>query len=179
MPNDLTSPDQAKKFTKHFVSIASSRSIVDNNHPDTPDLSHIESFVNDTKTSIANFEILLLDVNSLDNLIKSLPTNVATGLHGIITPSLKLTYPATFESLTKVLNCSIQFGTCPSALKLARVTPGHKSGPASDPNNFRLISVFRIISKLLERHILSTHSMPYLRSFNIIVSTKSGFRPHQ
>ena len=108
MPNDLTSHDQAKKFTKHFVSIASSRSIVDNNHPDTPDLSHIESFVNDTKTSIANFEILLLDVNSLDNLIKSLPTNVATGLHGIITPSLKLTYPATFESLTKVLNCSIQ-----------------------------------------------------------------------
>ena len=130
-------------------------------------------------TLLANFEVPLLDVNSLDNLIKSLPTNVATGLHGIIAPLLKLTSLATFESLTKVLNCSIQSGTCPSAIKLARVRPGHKSGPASDPNNFCPISVLRIISKLLERHILSTDLMPYLRSFNIIVSTKSGFRPHQ
>ena len=91
VPNDLTSHDQANQFTKHFVSIASSRSIVDNNHPATPDLSHIESFVNDTKTSIANFQIPLLDVGSLDNLI-----NVATGLHGIIAPLLKHISPAKF-----------------------------------------------------------------------------------
>ena len=96
VPNDLTSHDQANQFTKHFVSIASSRSIVDNNHPATPDLSHIESFVNDTKTSIANFEIPLLDVDSLDNLIKSLPTNVATSLHGIIAPLLEHISPAKF-----------------------------------------------------------------------------------
>ena len=111
--------DQANQFNKHFVSIASS--IVDNNQAATLYLSHIVSFVNDNKPSTANFEIPLLDVNSLDKLIKSFPTNVATGLDGISAPLLKLISPAILESLTKVLNCSIQSGTCPSALKLARV----------------------------------------------------------
>ena len=175
MLNDLkASWDQANKFNKHFVCIA--LSIVDNNQPATPDLSHIESFVNDRKPSTANFEIPLLYVNSLDKLIKSLPTNVATGLDGISAPLLKLISPAILESLTKVLNCSIQSGTCPPALKLARITPVHKSEPASDLNNFRPISVLPIISKLLERHIC-TRLMLYLRSFNLIVPTQSGFRP--
>ena len=61
---------------------------------------------------------------------------------------------------SKVLNCSIQSGICPSALKLARVTPVHKSGPASDPNNFRPISVLPIISKLLERYMYSVNAIP-------------------
>lgn len=128
MPNELkASRDQANQFNKHFVSISSS--IVDNNQPATPDLSHIVSFVNDSKPSTANFEIPLLNVNSLDKLIKSLPTNVATGLDGISAPLLKLISPAILESLTKVLNCSIQSGTCPTAPKLARVTPVYKSEP--------------------------------------------------
>ena len=67
VPNDLkASRDQANLFNKHFVSITST--IVNNNQPATPDLSHIESFVNDRKPSTTNFEIPLLDVNSLDKL---------------------------------------------------------------------------------------------------------------
>ena len=111
-------------------------------------------------------------------------------LDGTSAPLPKLISPAILESNAKKalyvryswkshqgFNCGIQSGICPSALKLARVTPVHKSGPASDPNNFRPISVLPIISKLLERHIC-THLMLYLRSFNLIVSTQSGFRPH-
>ena len=118
--------------------------------------------MSDRKPPTANFEIPLLDVNSLDKLIKSLPTNVATGLDGLSAPLLKLISPAILESLTKVINCSIQSGTCPSALKLARVRLVHKSGPASNPNNFRPMSVLLIISKVLERHIYN-HLMLYLR----------------
>ena len=165
VPNDLkASRDQANLFNKHFVSTAST--IVNNNQPATPDLSHIESFVNDRKPSTANFEIPLLDVNSLDELAKSLPSNVATSLDGMSAPLLKLISPAILEILTKVVNCRVQSGSCPSALKLAQVTPVHKSEPASDRNNFRLISVLPIISKLLERHIYC---------FNTICPR---FRPH-
>ena len=74
---------------------------------------------------------------------------------------LKLIFPDILESLTKVVICSNQSGTCPSALKLAQVTAVHKSGPASDQNNFRPIS---------------THLMLSLRSFNLIVSTQSFSR---
>ena len=173
-PNELrASHDQANKFNKHFVSIASS--VVDKNQSLNPDLSHIKNFVNVRKPPTTNFEIPLLDVNSLDKLIKSLPTSVATGPSGISTSLLKLISPAALESLSKVLNCSIQSGICPSALKLAHVMPVHKSGVAFDPNNFRPISVLPIISKLLERHIC-TQLMLYLRSY--IVSTQSEFRPH-
>ena len=175
MPNELrASRDQANKFNKHFVSISSS---VVNNQSLNPDLSYIKNFVNVRKPSTTNFEIPLLDVNSLDKLIKSVPTNVATGPNGISASLLKLISPAILESLSKVLNCSIQSDVCPSALKLARITPVHKSGVAFDPNNFRSISVLSIISKLLERHIF-TQLMLYLRSHNLIVSTQSGFRPH-
>ena len=73
---------------------------------------------------------------------------------------LKLIFPDILESLTKVVICSNQSGTCPSALKLAQVTAVHKSGPASDQNNFRPIS---------------THLMLSLRSFNL-VSTQSFSR---
>lgn len=52
----------------------------------------------------------------------ALSPNVAMGLDGISVPLLKL---ISLESLTKVLNSSIQSGICPSALKLARVTTVH------------------------------------------------------
>ena len=175
MPHELrASRDPANKFNKRFVSIASS--IVDNNQSLNPELSHIKNFVNVRKPSTTNFEIPLLDVISLDKLIKSLPTNVATGVDGISASLLKLISPAILESL--FLNCSIQSDICPSALKLARVTPVHKSGVAFDLNNFRPISLLPIISKLLESHIC-IQLMLYFRSYNLIVSTQSGFRPHQ
>ena len=47
------------------------------------------SFVNNRKPSTTNVEIPLLDVNSLDKLIKSFSTNVAMGLNGISAPLLK------------------------------------------------------------------------------------------
>ena len=99
-------------------------------------------------------------------------------LDGISAPLLKLISLAILDSLVKVLNCTIQSGTCPFALKLARVTLVHKSGQAFDPNSFRLISVLPVISKLFERHVCP-HLMLYLHSFNLIVLTQSGLRPHQ
>ena len=82
---------------------------------------------------------------------------------------------AILDSLVKVLNCSIKSSACPLTLKLARVTPIHKSGSFSDPNNFRPISVLPIISKLLEKHV-SGHLMNYLREYKLLISTQSGFR---
>ena len=73
------------------------------NQPATPDLSHIERFVNDRTLSTANREILFLEVSSLGKFIKSLPANVATGLDRISAPLLKLSSPSILESLTKFL----------------------------------------------------------------------------
>ena len=100
MPDDLKpSCHQANKFNRHFVSIASS--IIDKNQLVNPDLTQIENFVNTRKPSTNNFEIPLVDTNTLDKLIKSLPTNVATGLDGISVHLLKLISPAVWKVLPR------------------------------------------------------------------------------
>ena len=71
VPDNLKpSHDQANKLNKHFVSIASS--IIDKNQLVNPDRKQVENFVNTRKPSTSIFEILLLDTNTLDKLIKSL-----------------------------------------------------------------------------------------------------------
>ena len=109
--------------------------------------------------------------------INSLPIKTATGLDNISVPPLKLIAPYVSESLTKILNCSLQSGICPDVLKIARITPIHKIGPKSDPTNYRPISTLPIISKLIERHI-SVHLRQFFVSHKLIISTQSGFRPH-
>lgn len=55
MPDNLKpSRDQANKFNKHFVSIASS--IIDKNQLVNPVLKQVENFVNIRKPSTSNFE---------------------------------------------------------------------------------------------------------------------------
>ena len=61
-------------------------------------------------------------------IIKSLPSNVATGLDGISSSLLKLIAPAVTPSLAKVITSSIINNICPAQLKLAHVTPIYKQG---------------------------------------------------
>lgn len=107
--------------------------------------------------------------------IKLLPTSVATGLDGISPPLLKLISPVILKSLTKVLNCSIQSGTFPSALKLARVTLVHKSGPTMYHLmlNVYLCSLNDIVSTQFGSFVHTTQLSLWLRSIG-----KSGFRRH-
>lgn len=80
----------------------------------------------------------------------------------------KLLTPTVSASLVKVFNSSLENGICPPALKLARVTPIHKNGPRSDPNNYRPIFILPVLFKLLEKHVCSD-IMQYLRSHNLII----------
>ena len=60
-------------------------------------------------------------------------------------------------------------------MKSATVTPTHKSGDQSDPNNYRPISVLRLISKVVERAIQS-HFVAFLIKNNSLSVHKSGSR---
>ena len=60
-------------------------------------------------------------------------------------------------------------------MKSATVTPTHKSGDQSDPNNYRPTSVLRLISKVVERAIQS-HFVAFLIKNNSLSVHKSGSR---
>ena len=109
-------------FNEHFISIADN--IIDNTINTEPDLTSLVDFVNRKKAgNSADFSIPTISEREVLEIIKSLPSNVATGLDGISSPLLKLIAPAVAPSLAKVINCSIINSICPAQLKLARVTP--------------------------------------------------------
>lgn len=58
---------------------------------------------------------------------------------------------------------------------MAKIYPIHKSGPKSDPTNYRPISILPTISKIFEKHI-NKHLMAYLNKYKLIHINQSGFR---
>ena len=59
--------------------------------------------------------------------------------------------------------------------KTAKVIPLLKSNDRSDPNNFRPISVFSVLSKPLARHV-HNHLSTFMEKHNLFHNLQSGFR---
>ena len=60
-------------------------------------------------------------------------------------------------------------------LKHAKVTPILKKGSKSNPENYRPISIFPTLSKVIEKHIAKT-IFSYLNQHMLIHKEQSGFR---
>ena len=82
-------------------------------------------------------------------------TSKASGRDGISTRILKNTAANITPSLTNLFNLSLMTGTLPSQLKKSQIVPIAKDNNASSPYNYRPISLLPIISKTVERHVLS------------------------
>ena len=73
--------------------------------------------------------------------------------HGISARLLKDAAPVIAKPITYLVNLTISTGFIPAEWKDARVTPIFKSGARNDVNNYRLISVLPLVSKIMERAI--------------------------
>ena len=119
------------------------------------------------------FEVPPLTVAETQKLLKSLPTDKATGLDGIPSKVLSCAANQIAPAICKIINLSLETGVFPDKWKHAKVTPIHKGGVLSDTNNYRPISVLCGLSKIAERHIhnhLYNHMKPHLHK------AQSGFR---
>ena len=87
------------------------------------------------------------------NEILSMSEGKATGLDEIGCKILKIALPVVLESLTFIINLSLQNGTFPQDWKHAKVMPIFKSGDAQDVCNYRPISVLPVVSKVIERAV--------------------------
>ena len=106
------------------LSMAPKNNTIDNTINTEPDLTSLVNFVNRKKAgNSADFNIPTISEREVLEIVKSAPSNAATGLDGMSSPLLKLIAPAAAPSLAKVINCSIINSICPAQLKLARVTP--------------------------------------------------------
>ena len=94
--------------------------------------------------------------------------------HGIDGMQSKFIKDATSEikiQITYIINLSISSNTVPNEFKYARVKPLFKKGSRNLPENYRLVSIFTVVSKVLEKAIFVQFEN-YLKAttFYIIIS---------
>ncbi|CAF4942058.1 unnamed protein product [Pieris macdunnoughi] len=111
----------------------------------------------------------------ITNIIKTLNTNCSSGIDGINTKTIKCVVDHISEYLSICFNKLLHNGEFPDSLKKARVAPIHKSGPKTEPGNYRPISILPTISKILEKIIYSRLDT-YLQTNNFIFKRQYGFR---
>ena len=70
---------------------------------------------------------------------------------------------------------SIKLSTFPDKCKIAKLTPLFKKGSKTDPKNYRPISLFPLISKLIEKAI-HIQTQDYQDRNGLIYKFQSGFR---
>lgn len=108
-------------------------------------------------------------------IIDNLNANTSTGIDGISCKVLKCVKILIAPKLTHAINICLQLGYFPDSLKIAKVSPILKSGKATDPGNYRPISVLPIVSKVFEKIIYNRLDI-YLKSINFLYDKQYGFR---
>ncbi|KAL9957026.1 hypothetical protein ACROYT_G038609 [Oculina patagonica] len=121
------------------------------------------------------FEIPPITRNIIEQDLRKVSLNKATGLDEISIRLLKSALPAISPSLENIYNASISSGIFSDAFKKAKVTPVHKKDSAHQRGNFRPISVLPILSKPLERHVsLAFHE--HLKTNKLLYINQSAYR---
>lgn len=107
-------------------------------------------------------------------IINSITTN-STGLDGLNIRMIKLTLPKTLPIITAIINKSIETNTFPEQWKAALVRPIPKNTSPNELKDLRPISILPILSKVLEKVVLS-QVVDHLDKNSIIPKFQSGFR---
>ena len=108
-----------------------------------------EQYIKPFATKMTRFK--LLPVSKVTKLLSGLSGSEATGLDKISEKILKATASVISPSLTHIFNNAIVSCCFPLEWKVARVLPLHKKGPRNQPENYRPISIFPAIIKVMER----------------------------
>lgn len=77
--------------------------------------------------------------------------------------------------LTHLTKLSVETGTFPEKMKIARVSPIFKAGKKQDCNNYRPISVLPVLSKILEK-VIQKKLSEFPGNINLLFSGQYGFR---
>ena len=112
----------------------------------------------------------------LSKAISSMSSTRAVGVDGVPLFAIANCFPVIGPHLLHIINRSIATAVFPSAWKLARVTPVHKSGDHSDLNNFRPISILSALSKIMEK-VVSVQLVQYLVQNSVLSPHQYAYRP--
>ena len=107
--------------------------------------------------------------------IMSIPINKSYGLYSCPIRILKLARYILSESLSELLNKSVNSGIYPSKLKHTKIVAVYKDDDELDPSNYRPISLLLIFNRIFEK-IMYNRLKIYLDKYNILFHSQYGFR---
>ena len=91
-----------------------------------------------------------IGIGEVENELKKIKSNKATGWDGISPKILKLTGKGIAPSLTSLYNTVIRKGNWPSTWKMGEWIPVFKKGDKTDRGNYRPITVLNSVDKVFE-----------------------------
>ena len=104
-----------------------------------------------------------------------MPNNKSYGFYSCPVSILKHASDIISDVLSKILNKSIDLGTFPSKLKMAKVIPIFKSDDNTDPNNYRPISLLSCFNRIFEK-LVYKRMKSFIEEKNILYTSQYGFR---
>ena len=110
----------------------------------------------------------------LERYVAELNDGKWSGLDRLSAEIVKSSLPVFREPLLYMFNRSLSEGDFPECLKKAKVFPLHK-GAKMNIENYRLISILHVLSKLLEKVVYARLECFFLK-FNIFYPKQFGFR---
>ena len=102
----------------------------------------------------------------------------STGIDDLPAGMIKDCSKVISQPLAYIINLSLSSGVFPSVWKKAKITPVHKKGDMSKPENFRPISILPIFSKILEKAAHSQLSQ-FLEENNLLTECQFGYRQNR
>jgi hypothetical protein len=106
--------------------------------------------------------------------IMKMKPNTSSGPDGFPPVILKKLGSSLALPLSLIFTSFMSVGQVPSDWKNAIITPIYKKGLASDPSNYRPISLTSIFCKLMER-VIALDMLTYLRHLGLITRHQHGF----
>ena len=157
----------AKSFNKYFAEIGPK--LAKNIQKSS---INFESFM---KTCDSTQAESALTINELKDAFFSLKINKSPGYDEISFNVVKNCFGPLLKPLMFIFNLSLQKGSFPDELKIAKVTLVFKADDVNELGNYRPISVLPCFSKILER-IMYNRLFKYLKTNEILYKKQFGFQ---
>ena len=159
----------ADEFNKFFNNIGPQ--LASNIQP--PQNKTIHSYLGQPLDKIFRFENIT--ESEIVKIIDKLKPKTSTGHDGISVKLLKDIKNVIGKALTLIINQTINTGIFPDTLKIAKITPLHKSNDINCLNNYRPISILPAVSKVFEK-VMSNQLIKYFQNSKLFYSSQYGFR---
>ena len=114
-----------------------------------------------------------IQIKCISNLVKNCDINKSFGIDRLVDSS-KMVADILTVPITQVCNLSVKISHFPKDCKVAKLNPMYKTGTKTDSKKYRPISLYPIVSKIIEK-VMHDQTVNYLTENNILCGYQSGF----